>query len=220
MIHQRYKDVLFFLAQPVLCVAGWGYRFAWRRLTRGRSLKLHVGCGEKYLPSFINVDINPFRKIDLWLDVRNPLPFPTGALEGIYAQETFEHLYPDECNRVLGECFRVLRPGGFIRIGVPHLRYAVEAYLQGSASWFSDWPRSYRSIGGRFSNFLLCDGQHRNAFDFPVLEELLKRAGFESVQECERGISHWIHAKVLFPLEVDSDKVNPARHLYVEAKHP
>ena len=36
---------------------------------------LHLGCGTKYLPGFLNIDGNLFNKIDLWLDVRNGLPF-------------------------------------------------------------------------------------------------------------------------------------------------
>lgn len=215
MIHQRHKDALLFLAQPALYAAGWGYRFTWRWLTRQRPLRLHVGCGEKYLPSFINVDMNLFRKIDLWLDVRNPLPFPTGALEGIYAQETLEHFYPDELERVLRECHRVLKPGGFIRMEVPHLRHAVEAYLTGKSSWFPDWPRSYRSMGGRLSNFLLCDGQHRNVFDFSLWEELLQAAGFSDIQECQQGTSRWLEPAVLSPIEPKED--SPLR-LYVEAQ--
>ncbi len=220
MVRQRRKDILFFLARPILRFLGWAVRPAWPLLTRRRPLRLHIGCGDKYLPSFLNVDANPFRRIDLWLDLRNPLPIPTGVVEGIYALGTMEHFFPDELDRLLRECFRVLKPGGCMRIGVPHLSNAVQAYLSGRSAWFHSWPRDCQSLGGRLSNFLLCDGAHRILFDLPHLEELLKRAGFSGIQECPRGKSFWIETEVVFRVESEVDQGNPAHYLYVEARRP
>ena len=220
MIHQRKKDFLFFLAQPVLGLAALPVRLGWRFRGKNRPLRLHLGCGPKYAPSFINADANPFHRIDLWLDLRNPLPFPDAMLEGIYTLETLEHLYPDELDALLLECRRVLRPGGFLRIGVPHLRRAAEAYLAGRSGWFADWPRPYRSAGGRFSNLLFCDGQHRNAFDFSLMEEVLQKAGFAQIVEASRGQSGWVEPGVMSVCEADADPGEPDRHLFVEARKP
>ena len=59
---------------------------------------------------------------------------------------------------------------------------AIAAYSVRKVQWFSDWPRSNRSIGGRFSNFIFCDGQHRNAFDFDYMSEILLSVGFAEVE--------------------------------------
>ena len=76
MVKQRTKDLCFWLARPFLRIDGWMVQMTWQ-LWRGKGpLRLHLGCGDKYLLSFINIDANPFRKVDLWLDLRNPLPFP------------------------------------------------------------------------------------------------------------------------------------------------
>jgi len=220
MVQQRVKDLLFRLVGPMLWAWGGWVRLTWPLWSRGRRLRLHLGCGEVYLPSFINADINLLRKIDLWLDLRRPLPLPEGVIEGIYTLETLEHLYPDDLDRVLRECLRVLEPGGFIRIEVPNLRKAAEAYLAGRAQWFPDWPRAYRSPGGRLSNFLLCDGQHRNAFDFPMLEELLQKAGFTDARECRRGESQWLEPEVAARVESQEGRGDPEHRLYVEARKP
>lgn len=64
-------------------------------------------------------------------DVRKPLPFPAERFVAVYASHLLEHLYHDEAKRLLRECFRVLRPGGVLRMVVPDLRVAVVDYLQG-----------------------------------------------------------------------------------------
>jgi hypothetical protein len=94
-----------------------------------------------------------------------------------------EHLYTDDLSRFLLECYRVLKPGGTLRLAVPSLTNAIEAYTSGKHGWFGDWPHSLESLGGRFANFIFCDGQHRNAFDFGYLCELLTGFGFVDVEE-------------------------------------
>jgi len=76
----------------------------------------------------------------MWLDLRNGLPFPSHSVEGIYACHVFEHFYWKELIRVCNECFRVLHHGGGIRIPVPSLEMALEAYLRGDKPWFPDFP--------------------------------------------------------------------------------
>ena len=62
-------------------------------------------------------------------DLRKPLPFPDGFAAAIYGSHVLEHLYLDEAERLLAECFRVLRPGGILRLVVPDLRAVVDEYL-------------------------------------------------------------------------------------------
>lgn len=101
-------------------------------------LHLHLGCGPKYLKGFVNIDANPFNQIDLWLDVRDGLPFPANSADSIYSTHMFEHFYPDELQQLLKECFRVLRPGGGIRLIVPSLSSAIVAYAKKRHDWFYD----------------------------------------------------------------------------------
>jgi len=177
---------------------------------------LHLGCGEKYLPGFVNVDANPLRKIDLWLDVRCGLPFPANSVASIYSTHMIEHLYPDELEALLQECVRVLRAGAGLRIIVPSLRNAIRAYQENKIDWFpASFPRAFDSIGGRLSNFLFCDGQHRTAFDFSYLQEILCRAGFGRVQESEEGRSRIYGEQV--PLFEPDDTQDLPHSLYVEA---
>ena len=215
MLHQRYKDIVF-----------WGIAkatvpnyFLRRYLLNARPVDgtnhLHLGCGTKYLSGFLNIDGNLFNKIDVWLDVRNGLPFPSNSVDSIYSTHMFEHFFQDELGRLLSECLRVLKPEGGIRLIVPSLASAIVAYSQKRPEWFSPFPRRFDSLGGKFSNFIFCDGQHRTAFDFTYMDEVLRGAGFREVEESAEGKSRLYGNRV--PSYEPQDAVGLPHSLHVEA---
>lgn len=63
-------------------------------------------------------------------DVRKPLPFPAESAEAIYASHLLDCLYLHETQRLLKECFRVLKPGGILRVVVEDVRGILEEYLE------------------------------------------------------------------------------------------
>jgi len=104
-----------------------GVRQARRHLGLG-SLQLHLGCGQNYKPGWVNVDLF-VSGVDLSLDLREPLPFASAVATHIYSEHAFEHFsYPDEANRLLAECLRVLVPGGVLDVGVPDTEQAIYDY--------------------------------------------------------------------------------------------
>jgi prepilin-type processing-associated H-X9-DG protein len=111
-------------------------------------------------------------------------------VDSIYSTHMFKHFYPDELKCLLQECARVLKSGGGIRLVAPSLESAISAYMQRRSESFDDsFPRHFDSLGGRFSNFVFCDGQHRTAFDFSYLSEVLRAAGFREVEKSAEGKS-------------------------------
>ncbi len=215
MLHQRYKNIAFW----IIAKATVPNYFVRRGLSAVRSVQgpqhLHIGSGEKYISGFVNVDGNPFNKIDLWLDVRNGLPFRPDSVDSIYSTHVFEHFYGDELQRLLRECFRVLKPGAGIRLVVPSLTNAIIAYSEKRADWFSNFPQPFESLGGRFSNFVFCDGQHRTAFDFSYMSEVLRSAGFREMEESGEGKSRLYGDNV--PAYEPGDSKDLPHSLYVEA---
>lgn len=138
----------------------------------------------------------------MWLDLRNGLPFRDQSVDRIYSCHVFEHFYIDELKQILKECKRVLKAEGGIRILVPSLEQAISVYVSGRKDLFSDFPDSYCSIGGRFFNYVFCDSQHRVAFDFSFLTELLQEVGYRNVFRSESRKS------VLFPVGLLSNFEN------------
>jgi SAM-dependent methyltransferase len=216
LLRQRYKDIAFQGISKATLPNHLARKYLYRIRPSNGPQHLHLGCGPKYIEGFTNIDANPFNKIDLWLDVRNGLPFPEDSADSIYSTHMFEHFFPDELEQLLKECFRVLKPRGGIRLVVPSLTNAIVAYSQKRHDWFyDDFPRHFDSLGGRFSNFVFCDGQHRTAFDFGYLDEILRAAGFREVEESEEGSSRLYGGSV--PSYEPGDSRELPHSLYVEA---
>jgi predicted SAM-dependent methyltransferase len=216
LLHQRYKDIVSWgIAKATVPNYFWRCYLMSAHPANG-ACHLHRGCGPKYLPGFLNIDGNLFNKIDVWLDIRNGLPFSSNSVDSIYSTHMFEHFYSDELGMLLRQCVRVLNAGGGIRLIVPSLESAIAAYTQERREWFSDsFPHQFDSLGGRFSNFVFCDGQHRTAFDFSYLAEVLREAGFREVEKSAEGMSRLYGSDV--PPYEPGDSTDLPHSLYVEA---
>lgn len=212
MRHQRRKDLYLSVLRRLAYLnhGVWTLRTRWfdGGPQKGEDpLWLNLASGPKTHPDFVDLEVNPLRDKDMWLDVRNGLPFPDGSVDGIYSGFFFEHLYPDELEAVLAECCRILAPDGGLRVLVPSLIESIEAYQAGDRERFPDFPRDWETIGGRFSNYIFCAGQHRMAFDADFMRELLTRAGFNEVQEGDRLESEVFPREALVDLESDKERM-------------
>lgn len=93
-------------------------------------IRLHLGCGTKVLPGWINVDrvaTAPEVRTDISLTA---LPFPDGSVDEILAEHVFEHLTFAEERAVWNECTRVLRPGGRLTLEVPDFEWVCRTFLE------------------------------------------------------------------------------------------
>src|SRR5579863_772559 len=65
LLHQRYKDLCFLGLSKATLPNYWIRKWTFaRRPQNGKPLHLHLRCGTKYLPGFLNIDANPMQKID------------------------------------------------------------------------------------------------------------------------------------------------------------
>ncbi len=61
---------------------------------------------------------------------RNPtLPFKNSSQNVIYTAHMIEHLSEESVPKLLDECYRILKPGGYIRIEAPDAEKLVDLYL-------------------------------------------------------------------------------------------
>ena len=92
--------------------------------------KLNLGCGERFLPSWVNCDFQSNSPNVLVHDLQNPLPFPKESFQVAYHSHVLEHLKPANARKFLLECQRVLSPGGLLRTVIPDLEQRARIYLQ------------------------------------------------------------------------------------------
>ncbi|RME93408.1 MAG: methyltransferase domain-containing protein [Verrucomicrobia bacterium] len=114
-------------------------------------LKLNLGCGEKYLPGYVNCDVLPGVKADRHFDLnRPPYPFEADSVDEVLMDNVLEHL--DDVTAVMGEIHRILRPGGRAHILVPYAKsdWAFQDpthkhfFTEQSMNYFCEgWPYNY-----------------------------------------------------------------------------
>ncbi len=95
-------------------------------------MKLNLGCGDKILEGYVNVDVAESRggkKPDVLCDLRK-LDFEDGSADEILAVHVVEHFWRWEVADILREWVRVLKPGGRMILECPNLISACEALLK------------------------------------------------------------------------------------------
>ena len=106
-------------------------RACFLRATTGKVI-LDIGCGRRKLPGAIGVDrrhvsfASDQEQRDIDHDLLSfPYPFPENFADAIHCSHVLEHLPPT--NKVIEECYRLLKPNGLLFIECPHFSW-VEAY--------------------------------------------------------------------------------------------
>lgn len=150
--------------------------------------KLHLGCGGRHVRGWLNVDL---AASDYDLDLASGrLPWRSGVFEAIVGQHVIEHLeLKTELLPLLRESRRILTPGSEIWLSCPDIEKICRSYLEHDMRDLLEdrlirWP-SY-SLENMPSSQMINDlfhqnGQHKNLFDFRLLEWALRECGFASV---------------------------------------
>jgi len=140
----------------------------------------------RYIPGYTHVDIMDAPHIDCRCAAEDLHDFATDSVGLIYASHILEHFGRSEVGDVLKEWYRVLAPGGTVRIAVPDFAAVVALY-------------EHEGLKDGTSGLvgLVCGGQrdsydfHKIIFDEPFLTYLLTRAGFSGVRRWDwRNTEH------------------------------
>ena len=91
-------------------------------------MKLHLGCGEKYIEGFIHVDLLEFDHIDYKTSIDKLYFAADDSIDLIYASHLLEHVGRHEFKNVLAEWYRALKPSGVLRIAVPDFEALISHY--------------------------------------------------------------------------------------------
>lgn len=172
-------------------------------------MKLNVGCGDYPLDGFVNLDANPATPADVHADAMVYLrDCPDATFAGVYAGHFLEHLTPDDAQRFLAECYRVLAPGGQLGIVVPDTREVMRRWLDGAIDAVEFpfgvyWPiADLNSVCAMFLYSTVQDSPHRWSYDRDTLGRAMAAAGFRKLREIDRyrdprlGSGQWFQVGV------------------------
>ncbi len=90
---------------------------------------VNIGCGPILHHAWLNLDVEPQDSRVTRLDVRRGIPLADGTADACFSSHVIEHLSPDAASSFLQEQFRVLRPGGVIRVVAPDLENIARLYV-------------------------------------------------------------------------------------------
>jgi len=137
-------------------------------------IKLHLGCGTRYIPGFIHIDIRKLPHVDYATSADKLKMFKENSVDLIYACHILDHFKRDQIDGVLKEWHRVLKPGGILRLAVSDLEQIVKVYLK-----YKDLKLVVGPLMGRQD---YPANTHGMSFDFNYLSEFLKKAGFKKIR--------------------------------------
>jgi ubiquinone/menaquinone biosynthesis C-methylase UbiE len=112
-------------------------------------IKLNLGCGDKILDGYINVDVAQVRagrQPDIVCDIRELQQFQNNYADEILAVHVVEHFWRWEVVDILKEWVRVLKPGGKLILECPNLRSACEEFLRNPDQAALPGPEGQRTM--------------------------------------------------------------------------
>jgi len=198
-------------------------------MTSEPTKRLQVGAGGMNLKGWLNSDIEP-TKGQVYLDAGAPFPFPDKTFKYIYAEQLIEHLTYPQAQVFVRESFRVLVPGGRLRLATPDLLLLIALFNQDK----TPTQQKVLDFEGRLNHFpktplpetawfnLLNHGWgHQFLYDPQTLRATLEEAGFKPVTAVKLGESdapdlqniemHW---------QIGGKDIDEATSQYVEATRP
>lgn len=151
-------------------------------------LRLNLGCGNKILPGYVNVDVAPTRagvRPDVTCDLRDLTEFEDDSADEILSVHVVEHFWRWEIEDLLREWVRVLKPGARMVIECPNLKAACETFLENPDQRAGPGQEGETTMWAFYGDPawkdpLMC---HRWGYTPASLGEVMERAGLTDVRQ-------------------------------------
>lgn len=166
---------------------------------------LNLGCGNRYHKSWINIDFVSKSGDIMAYNLLKGIPFDDNFFNVVYHCHLLEHFSKSQAVGFIEECYRVLKPKGVIRVGIPDLEAIVNNYqkylrlaLKGNkkAEANYDWimlemyDQCVRNISGGEMGKIYSTG---NVSDPGFI---YKRTGIKIAE-------NYLHKLIIFPFTID-----------------
>lgn len=156
--------------------------------TSAPPLRLNLGCGDKILPGYVNVDVVEARagmKPDVICDLHDLAPFSDDSAEEILSVHVVEHFWRWEIRDVLREWVRVLKPGGRMIVECPNILSAARSLLDDPVAGAREDQAGQRTMWVFYGDPQWKDPLmiHRWGYTPESLRDLLAEAGLREVRQ-------------------------------------
>jgi predicted SAM-dependent methyltransferase len=168
--------------------------------------KLQVGAGSNAKPGWLNGDLNPVGAGVIYLDATKRFPLDDGLFQYVFSEHMLEHVPYSAGRNMLNECYRVMAPGGRIRICTPDLANFLNLFRSDRSALENDYlawaTREFIPAADEVApvfvlNNYVRDWGHQFIYDRPTLARALEHAGFSDVTYHALGESADSHLRGL-----------------------
>ncbi|MFX0199577.1 MAG: methyltransferase domain-containing protein [Candidatus Hodarchaeota archaeon] len=179
--------------------ANWLARFRTRStikwtLSNGGAVKVNIGCGRTRIDeTWLHGDIH---RGDIYVNAMKRFPFEDDSVDVIFSEQLIEHLPGKKIRKFWSECFRVLKPGGWMRHSTPDLDFIVKLYHgeihDVDLDMFYQRIRHIRKDTPHpciYMNEILTLWGHRFIYDESYLRKVWMDSGFVNVKRVRYGLS-------------------------------
>lgn len=140
-------------------------------------LKLHLGCGIKFIEGFVHIDLADYPHIRYKRNIINLDMFQDESVDLVYCSHALQYFDRLEAYAALREWHRILKRGGILRLAVPDFEAIVKVYLRNK-------DLDQRGILGPLYGRMFVNGEfiyHKMVYDFESLKRLLELVGFKNM---------------------------------------
>jgi predicted SAM-dependent methyltransferase len=181
--------------------------------------KIHYGCGNTYLPGWLNIDLTSMEQIEkerqqakaaqpdiefpnyAFVNLLERHPFSDNSVRFGFSEDMIEHLTQGQSIFALSEMYRTLTPGGILRLTFP--------CLEGVLAKHYTPPTSERVMQGEFEAYEFWD--HIHFYSKEELRLVAEHLGFRDMRFVDFHQSEFAELR---GLETRSEQVG--LNLYVE----
>lgn len=153
-----------------------------------KGLNVNLGCGDRYVDGWTNVDHETPHRVDERVDLTGELPWEPGSISRIFSGHLFEHLTPEQCRKLCERLLKCADPVGCAMVIVgPDIDIAEQMVSEGTFDF------TYHSLEGlKFGAGRWAGDEHLWFTTGPVVAGLIRAAGWPvvhllKIEELEGG---------------------------------
>ncbi len=142
-------------------------------------MRLNIG-GQEKREGWTILDVNPGPIVDIVGNLCDLSGIASASCDEIYASHVLEHVsYREDLPRVLGDLFRILKPGGRFMVAVPDLQVLCAMFAHPQMQPADRNEIMHMIFGGQEDIY----DRHLTGFNFQILGTYLAMAGFDPIDQ-------------------------------------